>query len=73
MVSIKRILCPIDFSECSRHALMRAVAIAKAHSASVMALQPCRFRLRSLSHTLKSQNRRSSGWRMWHVNVCCAS
>jgi nucleotide-binding universal stress UspA family protein len=38
MVSIKRILCPIDFSEFSRHALMRAVAVAKAHRAAVMAL-----------------------------------
>jgi nucleotide-binding universal stress UspA family protein len=38
MVSIKRILCPIDFSEFSRHALTRAVAVAKAHNASVTAL-----------------------------------
>ncbi len=38
MVSITRILCPIDFSEYSRHALMRAVGIARAHGASVIAL-----------------------------------
>jgi nucleotide-binding universal stress UspA family protein len=38
MVSITRILCPIDFSDFSRHALARAVAIAKGHGASVTAL-----------------------------------
>ena len=66
-------LCPIDFSEFSRHALMRAVAVAKAHRASVMALHVVPSSLRSLSHTLKSQNPRSSGWRIRHVNMCCAS
>ena len=73
MVSIKRILCPIDFSECSRHALMRAVAVAKAHGASVMALHvvpipPPVF----VSHLEVSEPRRS-GWRIRHVNICCAS
>jgi nucleotide-binding universal stress UspA family protein len=38
MVSIKRILCPIDFSEFSRHALARAVAIAGARDAAIVAL-----------------------------------
>jgi nucleotide-binding universal stress UspA family protein len=38
MVSIKSVLCPVDFSEFSRHALARAVAIAKGHGASVLAL-----------------------------------
>jgi nucleotide-binding universal stress UspA family protein len=38
MVAIKRILCPIDFSDFSRHALVRAAAIAEAHGASVTAL-----------------------------------
>jgi nucleotide-binding universal stress UspA family protein len=38
MVSIKRILCPIDFSEFSRHALTRALAIAEARRATVVAL-----------------------------------
>jgi len=28
MVEIRRILCPIDFSETSRHAIQHAVAIA---------------------------------------------
>ncbi len=38
VVTIKRILCPVDFSEFSRQALTRAVAVAKADGASVMAL-----------------------------------
>lgn len=38
MVSIKNVLCPIDFSDFSRHALDRAVAIAEAHGAAVTAL-----------------------------------
>ena len=38
MVAIKRILCPIDFSEFSRHAIVRATAIAEAHGASITAL-----------------------------------
>ena len=37
MVTIKRILCPIDFSEFSRHAIARATAIAEAHGASITA------------------------------------
>ena len=38
MVTIHRILCPLDFSEFSRHALVRAAAIAKAHGAAITAL-----------------------------------
>jgi nucleotide-binding universal stress UspA family protein len=38
MVSILRILCPIDFSETSRHALEHAVAIAKWYGSRVTAL-----------------------------------
>src|SRR5262245_3763474 len=38
MVSINRILCPVDFSEFSRHALTRATAIARHHGAAVTAL-----------------------------------
>ena len=38
MVTIRRILCPSDFSEFSRHALLRAVAIAKEHQAAITVL-----------------------------------
>ncbi len=38
MVTIHRILCPLDFSEFSRHALVRAAAIAKTHGAAITAL-----------------------------------
>ena len=38
MLSVKRILCPIDFSEGSGHALARAAAIAKDQAATVTAL-----------------------------------
>ena len=38
MVSMQRILCPIDFSEFSRRALDRAVAIGRCHGSSVRAL-----------------------------------
>lgn len=38
MVSIKNILCPVDFSEFSRHAFDRAVAIAQAYGAAVTAI-----------------------------------
>jgi len=38
MVAIHRILCPLDFSEFSRHALVRAAAIARTHGAAITAL-----------------------------------
>src|SRR4026209_2690671 len=38
MTTIKRILCPIDFSEASQHALDHALAIASWYKASVSAL-----------------------------------
>jgi nucleotide-binding universal stress UspA family protein len=38
MISIERILCPIDFSDFSRHALDRAVAVAKYYDAAVTVL-----------------------------------
>jgi nucleotide-binding universal stress UspA family protein len=38
MVRIKQILCPIDFSEFSRHAFDRAVAVARIHDATVTVL-----------------------------------
>jgi len=38
MTAIKRILCPVDFSEFSRHALDSAVAIARQQRATVTAL-----------------------------------
>ena len=38
MKAIKRILCPVDFSESSRHALDSAVAIARQQQAAVTAL-----------------------------------
>jgi nucleotide-binding universal stress UspA family protein len=44
MVRIKQILCPIDFSEFSRHAFDRAVAIAKGQGASVTAIHVAPFR-----------------------------
>jgi nucleotide-binding universal stress UspA family protein len=46
MVAIKRILCPIDFSEFSQHAVVRAAAIAKAHDASITALHVVPFQPR---------------------------
>ena len=38
MTTITRILCPVDFSDFSRHALDHAVAIARPHHATVTAL-----------------------------------
>ena len=38
MVRIRQILCPIDFSDFSRHAFDCALAIARAHQATVVAL-----------------------------------
>ena len=43
MVHIKKILCPIDFSDFSRHAFDRSVAIAKGFGASVTALHVAPF------------------------------
>ena len=43
MVHIKKILCPIDFSEFSRHAFDRSVAIAKGAGASVTAIHVAPF------------------------------
>ena len=38
MVRIEKILCPIDFSDFSRHAFDRAVAIARSHGGAVTAI-----------------------------------
>ena len=38
MVQIKRVLCPVDFSESSRHAMEDAVVIARRYKASITAL-----------------------------------
>ena len=38
MIEIRRILCPVDFSECSRRAVDHALAIARWYEASVTAL-----------------------------------
>lgn len=38
MVTIRRILCPLDFSDFSRHTLARAAEIAKAHDATITVL-----------------------------------
>ena len=38
MVSIQRILCPIDFSDASRHALAHAVALARWYESQIVAL-----------------------------------
>jgi nucleotide-binding universal stress UspA family protein len=38
MIEITRILCPVDFSECSRHALDQAVALARWYQAHVTAV-----------------------------------
>lgn len=38
MIGIRRILCPIDFSDASRHALEHAVAIAKWYESQIVAL-----------------------------------
>ena len=43
MVRIKRILCPIDFSDFSRHAFDRSVAIARGTGAAVSALHVVPF------------------------------
>ena len=41
MVSIKRILCPVDFSEASRHAIDHAIALAQWYQASITTLHVC--------------------------------
>jgi nucleotide-binding universal stress UspA family protein len=38
MITIKHVLCPVDFSEFSRHAFDRAVAVARSHGADVTVL-----------------------------------
>ena len=38
MVQIKRVLCPVDFSEASRHAIEHALVIARWYKASITAL-----------------------------------
>ena len=47
MISIRRILCPIDFSDTSRHALTHAVAIAKWYESHVTVLHVIHFALMS--------------------------
>jgi nucleotide-binding universal stress UspA family protein len=41
MLAINRILCPVDFSECSRHALDHAVALARWYEAHLTVLHVC--------------------------------
>ena len=41
MVDIRNILCPIDFSDFSRHALDHAVALAKWYESTVTVLHVC--------------------------------
>jgi nucleotide-binding universal stress UspA family protein len=41
MIEIRRILCPVDFSDCSRHALTHAVAIAKWYESDVTMFYAC--------------------------------
>ena len=41
MITIRRILCPVDFSRFSRHALEQAVALARESAAEIMALHAC--------------------------------
>ena len=38
MIEIRRILCPIDFSECSRTAVKHAMALAHAYRSEIIAL-----------------------------------
>jgi universal stress protein A len=42
MASIRRILCPVDFSDASRHAIDHGVAIARWYHASITALHVAR-------------------------------
>jgi len=41
MIEIRRILCPIDFSEFSRHALDHAVAFARCYDSTITVLNVC--------------------------------
>jgi nucleotide-binding universal stress UspA family protein len=41
MIQIQRILCPVDFSDCSRRALDHAIALAKWYDATVTAFYVC--------------------------------
>jgi nucleotide-binding universal stress UspA family protein len=47
MVRIEKILCPIDFSDFSRHAFDRALAIARSHRAQLTALHVVPIRVAS--------------------------
>jgi nucleotide-binding universal stress UspA family protein len=38
MIEIKRVLCPVDFSDCSLRALARAVALARWYQAQLTVL-----------------------------------
>jgi nucleotide-binding universal stress UspA family protein len=38
MIEIRRVLCPIDFSECSRHAVHHAIAVARWYGSSLTLL-----------------------------------
>jgi nucleotide-binding universal stress UspA family protein len=41
MTAISRILCPVDFSDCSRHALAHAIALGRECRATVTVLHAC--------------------------------
>jgi nucleotide-binding universal stress UspA family protein len=38
MVQIKNIICPVDFSEVSRHAFDRALAVARSYNGAITVL-----------------------------------
>ncbi len=45
MIEIKRILCPVDFSDFSRHALRHAIALARWYKADLTALHACHLQI----------------------------
>ena len=47
VLAIDRILCPVDFSEASQHAIEHALAIARWSGAAVSALHVCRSDVRA--------------------------
>ena len=62
MIEIKRVLCPVDFSECSRRAFARAVALARWYQAQLTVLHVAANPLVDLPPIVWEIRRASSAW-----------
>jgi len=70
MISIKRILCPIDFSDASRHAIDHAIAMARWTKASLACLHVYELPLAALGLPAVGERATEADIKRLHDEVC---